>query len=231
MAAKFAGTHESLFPEVRWLDFKTWEYPKVFQWLKQLQSSILTTWWVDGEPHQTPTKLKVMDFGCGYSPFPQYLAENGFEAWGVDDDSTDYIRNLGLENLKIAHPDVNYYVGDIRDLDEKFDAIVSCSVMEHIPGRKIDSIFEKMRELLGENGKMCHVVDHYFPEYGRRIRMNFLATVRQLGFSADETMCPEHPDFVSKSMDKIDFMYYPHRTGRFIKPARREARIMIGDDV
>ena len=212
MADKFE-THKKLFPEVRWLDFKTWEYPKVFQWLKKSGAK------------------KVMDFGCGYSPFPQYLAENGFEAWGVDDDSTDYIRNLGLENLQKAHPDVHYYVGDIRDMDEKFDAIVSCSVVEHISPDKIDSIFEKMRELLGENGKMCHIVDHYFPDYGRRLRMNFLATVRQLGFSADETMCPEHPDFVSKSMDKIDFMYYPHRTGHFMKPARREARILIGDDV
>ncbi len=220
MADKFGVSHKKLFPEIRWLDFKMWEYPKVFQWLKKSGAK------------------KVMDFGCGYSPFPQYLAENGFEVWGVDDDSTDYIRNLGLKNLQKAHPDVHYYVGDIRDMTEKFDAIISCSVVEHIPAIKIDSIFEKMKELLGENGKMCHIVDHYFPDYGKRMRMNFLATVRQLGFSADETMCPEHPDFVSKSMDKIDFMYYPHRknelndgVGHFMKPARREARIMIGDDV
>lgn len=205
--------HPGFFPENRWLDFKTWEYPKVFQWLKKSGAK------------------KVMDFGCGFSPFPQFLANEGFEVWGVDNDSNDYIKNIGLENLQKAYPDVHYYVGDILDLDERFDAIISCSVIEHIPKAETDLIFPKMRELLGENGKMCHIVDHYFPEYGRRMRMNFTETVKALGFSADETMCPEHPDFVSKSMDKIDFMYYPHKTGVFLKPARREARIMIGDDV
>ena len=185
----------------------------MFQWLKKFGAK------------------KVMDFGCGFCPFPQFLANEGFEIWGVDDDSGGYIKELGLDNLKKAYPDVHYYIGNILDFDERFDAIISCSVVEHIPSNEATPIFEKMRELLGENGKMCHIVDHYFPEYGNRMRMNFTETVKQLGFSADETMCPEHPDFVSKSMDKIDFMYYPHKTGAFLKPARREARIMIGDDV
>jgi cyclopropane fatty-acyl-phospholipid synthase-like methyltransferase len=166
-----------------------------------------------------------MDFGCGFSPFPQFLAKQGFEVWGVDDNSQNTMGEVD------KHGSVKYYIGNILDLDEKFDAIISCSVIEHITEADVDLIFPKMRELLGENGKMCHVIDHYFPEYGQRTRVNFTEMAKKFGFAVDETFCPEHPDFVSRTMDKIDFMYYPHKTGLFIKPARREARIMIGDDV
>lgn len=142
----------------------------------------------------------------------------------MDDNSHNTMGRANKDSL------VTYYIGSILNLDEKFDAIVSCSVIEHILEADVDLIIPKMRELLGENGKMCHVIDHYFPEYGRRMRLNFTEFAKKFGFTVDETMCPEHPDFVSKSMDKIDFMFYPHKTGQFIKPARREARILIGDD-
>ena len=170
-----------------------------------------------------------MDFGCGFSAFPQFLAKQGFEVWGVDDDSHNT-----MDRAQKGTP-VNYHIGSILDLDEPFDAIVSCSVMEHITEADVDLILPKMRELLGENGKMCHVIDHYFPDYGRRMRLNFTEFAKKFGFTVDETMCPEHPDFVSKSMDKIDFMFYPHarndEAGVYMKPARREARVLIGDDV
>ena len=80
----------------------------MFQWLKQSGAK------------------KVMDFGCGASPFPQFLVDNGFEVWGVDNNAMCTMGKIDKDSQ------VRYWVGDILDLDEKFDAIFSCSVLEHV---------------------------------------------------------------------------------------------------
>jgi hypothetical protein len=209
-SAEFRRIHEAIGESKENRHFKVWEYPKMFQWLKRSGAK------------------KVMDFGCGFSPFPQFLCDNGFEVWGVDNDS---MGTMGDKNSFITNPltsSVHYYVGNIHDLDETFDVIFSCSVIEHIPEEDRMPIFKKMRDL---SGKMCHIIDFYWPEKRGRDphRVDIKGIVDTFGISHDPVFCPGAPEFSfgklrhKENDPHIDFL--PHG----IKC--QESRIMIGDDV
>jgi 2-polyprenyl-3-methyl-5-hydroxy-6-metoxy-1,4-benzoquinol methylase len=168
------------YSDKKWYShFKAWEYSKGYLWLGASGAK------------------KVMDFGCGVSPFPQFLANRGFEVWGVDNNSNNYYSasDLGTDKLQELYPDVHYHFGEIFDLDEKFDAIVSFSVLEHLgeEERKL-RIYKRMKELLNDGGKVCHIVDCYSPEvWPRKLRgevIHFPPIVTSFDISYDPTLCP-----------------------------------------
>lgn len=202
--------HKKLFPDNRWTgDYKQWEYPAVFNWLKKINAT------------------KVMDFGCGFSPFPQYLTGHGFEVWGVDDDSGGYIHRFPFEAIGSENPDVNYHIGSIFDLDEKFDAIISCSVLEHLEDEdERIKIYQRMKEMLNPSGKVCHIADYFFPKKmkwkkpGREV--NFATLADAFGVPYDPRMCPGADGFdFEKIRPDIDFMF----------PNNFEARIMVAHNI
>lgn len=191
-------------------DNKVWEYPFALQWLEQVSARL-------GKKH-----LKIMDFGCFLSPLPQYIARRGHEVWGVDDDSWGCIGNC---DTGTHYPDVHYFVDDVRNLKEDgFDAIMSCSVFEHIMDPLRLELLQYLQSLLGGGGMQMHIVDFYFPEKRRRRgqRMNFYQVAQQMGYSlGDSSYCPGSPEFDFNSLrDKL----------RFIRPQQKESRIAIGDD-
>jgi hypothetical protein len=205
-----------IFPDSLWCkDFKIWEYPKMFFWLKKLQ-----------EQYNRP--LKIIDFGCGFSPFPQFLAENGFDVWGIDNNYRDGLYEtsrppIGINNMKKAYPDVHYHVGEIYELNDKFDAIVSLSVLEHINEKELEKIYAAIKKLLS-SGKSCHIVDYYFPDkYPRMDRINFIKLVKTFNFSYDSYLCPGTVEF--------DFPNLLKRKKDFLFPEQKTSRILIGDDV
>jgi len=213
-------------PKLRWTQSsKQWEYPFAYLWLKQLFEKL-----------NLNRKLKVMDFGCGENPFPQFLANKDFEVWGIDDDSAGYIVSH-KEEMDLHYPDVTYWIGDIFDFDlTKFDAIVSCSVLEHIvPSNCRIETIKKLKRLLEPHGKMMHIIDFYFPEKhllrkdtlenGRLCyfdRVDFYETCKTFNFSIENlAMCPGAPDFnFNKIRNKINFV---------LPPKRMASRIAIGD--
>jgi len=191
--------------------FKKWEYPLAYAWINGLKK-------------ETGRKcLKIMDFGCWLSPFPEFLCREGHKVWGVDNDDWGYIKNIDVSK---HYPHVNYFIDDIEKLQERdFDAIISCSVLEHIPSTSCMDILRKMRGMLKTDGKMMHIVDFYFPEKPRKEgkRKNFYAIAQALGFSiGDLKYCPNSPEFDLETVKKsMNFGY----------PQWNESRIAIGDDV
>ena len=169
------------YSDKKWYShFKAWEYSKGYLWLKASGAK------------------KVMDFGCGVSPIPQFLANQGFEVWGVDNNSDNYcsIPGMGKDKLQELYPDVHYHFGEIFDLDEKFDAIVSFSVLEHLgeEGEKL-RIYKRMGELLNDGGKVCHIVDCYSPEaWPSKLRgevIHFPPLLNSFDISFDPTLWPD----------------------------------------
>ncbi len=169
---------------------------------------------------------KVMDFGCGVSPLPQFLTENGFEVWGVDNDTEGYIKEIGVDNVGSNYSNVHYH-DNLFDLDEKFDAIISCSVLEHLKDEdERIKIYQRMKEMLNPGGKVCHIVDYFFPEEMKRRKpgreVNFATLADTFGITYDPKTCPGAKSFdFEKIRSDIDFMF-PHR---FM------ARIMVAHDI
>lgn len=203
--------------------FKAWEYSFTYLWLKELSEEL-----------NLDRKLRVMDFGCGKSVYPEFLAQEGFEVWGVDNDIHSYIAPVRKE-MDVYYPNAHYWIGEIFDFDlMKFDAIISCSVLEHlVPSEYRIQVLGKLRELLEVHGKMIHVVDFYFPDglaaEGSRIDLYQLGKI--FGFdTGDSAMCPGSPTFDFDSIkEKINFIA---PTMRSMKPKRLlQARIAIGDDI
>ena len=197
--------------------FKAWEYPFVFLWLEKLAKNL-----------KLDRKLKVMDFGCGRCAFPEFLARKGFEVWGVDNDANNFIKPIRKEIDK-HYPHVTYWLGDVLDFNKaKFDAIISCSVIEHIlPSSTRLGAVQKLRDLLEPHGKMLHIADYYFPEMKTRKKnqIDFLELCTRFGFSVgDQKMCPGSPEF--------DFDIVRKRANLIIPSNRKtEARVAVGDDV
>jgi len=200
----------------RWFkDFKVWEYPKVYTWLRKLGAD--------------NNKLKVMDFGCWACPFPEFLAtEFNMEIWGVDNDDWKDLGKIGYEKIRSAYPNVNYFFDDVEKLPENnFDAIFSCSVLEHIPQNLQIEILNCLKSKLNKNGRMLHIVDFYFPEKhgkeGRRI--NFWDICKKMNYEVKTpNLCPGNPTFDFEKIRKEKLV-------NFLREWNQEARVVIGDDL
>ena len=189
--------------------FKVWEYPFVYRWLQSIG-----------------TGLKVMDFGCGQTPFAEFLSRKGYEVWGVDQDFLGSPTQLSEEVLKQAYPLVNYHIGNVHQMPERdFDAIISCSVLEHIrPDASLFEIARHLRGLLKPGGKMLHIVDYYFPKKKGRAhaRINFYGLAEAMGVGVeDQIICPGSESFSFEDVKK---------QVSFVLPKLLESRIAIGDD-
>lgn len=98
---------------------------------------------------------RVLDIGCGWGGLGLYLAEYcGAAVTGV---------TLSEEQLKLARGraaerhlsnQVEFRLQDYRDLDERFDRIVSVGMFEHVGVNHFRSFFGKCADLLSDDGVM-----------------------------------------------------------------------------
>jgi len=98
---------------------------------------------------------RVLDIGCGWGGLGLYLAEHcGANVTGV---------TLSEEQLKLAQGRaaerhlanrVEFRLQDYRDLNERFDRIVSVGMFEHVGINHFRSFFKKCADLLSDDGVM-----------------------------------------------------------------------------
>jgi cyclopropane-fatty-acyl-phospholipid synthase len=93
--------------------------------------------------------MRVLDIGCGWSAFGKYAAEK-YEAKvtgiTVSKEQVDLGRSL-CEGLA-----VDIRLMDYRDINEKYDRIVSVGMIEHVGYKNYNTFFEIANKCLNEDG-------------------------------------------------------------------------------
>lgn len=102
--------------------------------------------------------MKVLDIGCGWGAFGKYAAEKyGVEVVGVTV-SKEQVK-LGKELCKDLP--VEFRLQDYRDLNEKFDRIVSIGMIEHVGYQNYKEYFTVANKCLIDDGIfLLHTIGH-----------------------------------------------------------------------
>lgn len=101
---------------------------------------------------------RVLDIGCGWGSFAKYAAEKyGASVVGI----TISKEQAALARGRCKGLPIEIRVQDYRDLDEKFDHIISLGMFEHVGVKNYCSYFEVARRCLKENGLfLLHTIGH-----------------------------------------------------------------------
>ncbi len=93
--------------------------------------------------------MKVLDVGCGWGSFAKYAAEkHGAEVVGITI-SEEQVK-LGREKCTGLPVDIRFQ--DYRDVDEKFDAVISLGMFEHVGIKNYETYMKKISECLDDKG-------------------------------------------------------------------------------
>jgi cyclopropane-fatty-acyl-phospholipid synthase len=95
----------------------------------------------------------VLDIGCGWGGLALYLAEiAGARVTGITLSQEQYKRtqNRALERGRAA--DTTFRLVDYRDIEGRFDRIVSVGMFEHVGVGFYDTFFRKCESLLADDG-------------------------------------------------------------------------------
>lgn len=97
------------------------------------------------------SNLRILDLGCGNGSFTNFLANQGFEAVGIEESAS------GIEIARQTYPNCRFIRGSIynlelTELENAFDIVVSTEVIEHLfLPRELPRVVQK---LLKPNGHL-----------------------------------------------------------------------------
>lgn len=92
--------------------------------------------------------MRVLDIGCGWGSFGKYAAEKyHVEVVGI----TVSKEQVDLGRKMCTGLPVEFRMMDYRDLNEKFDRIVSVGMFEHVGGKNYRTFFEVVNKCLVDN--------------------------------------------------------------------------------
>ncbi|SDL80317.1 cyclopropane-fatty-acyl-phospholipid synthase [Modicisalibacter muralis] len=93
--------------------------------------------------------MKVLDIGCGWGSFAEHAARHyGAEVTGI----TISKEQASLARQRCEGLPVEILLEDYRDLEGRFDRIVSIGMFEHVGHRNYRTYFETVERLLDERG-------------------------------------------------------------------------------
>lgn len=97
--------------------------------------------------------MKVLDIGSGWGGLGLYLAQvAGAQVTGVTLSAEQHKVSSRRAQESGLESQVNFHLKDYRELDGRFDRIVSVGMFEHVGVRHYGELFEKVRELLAPDG-------------------------------------------------------------------------------
>lgn len=121
-------------------------------------------WVIDRVLKYIKPGARILEIGADKCELADYLQQAGYEVWVID-----VFDELGggvakFENMTARFSNIHFTKGFLH-LDETlpsgyFDAIYSCSVIEHNPRPDIKATFEKIDTLLKPGGYSIHAVDY-----------------------------------------------------------------------
>jgi len=93
----------------------------------------------------------VLDFGCGWGKFLNYVKKDAFKVTGVE------LRNECIKNINKNYKNISVFK-NIEETNKKFDVITAFHVLEHIPFQV--KTIKKIKSYLKPNGKLIIEVPH-----------------------------------------------------------------------
>ena len=97
--------------------------------------------------------MRLLDIGCGWGGFARFAAaEHGALVTGV----TPAEEQARLARQVCAGLPVDIRECDYRDVEGRFDRIVSIGMMEHVGPRNLETFFRRCNDLLTDDGMMLH---------------------------------------------------------------------------
>ena len=103
-----------------------------------------------------PSRLRVLDIGCGVGLTDKYVANHFGGLWGVD------ISPGCLESAARQNPSVNYHLTDGESLpfaDATFDLAFTICVLHHVPPPRWGGFINQMRRVVRPGG-LSVIMEH-----------------------------------------------------------------------
>jgi cyclopropane-fatty-acyl-phospholipid synthase len=98
-------------------------------------------------------QLRVLDIGCGWGGLGLYLAETcGADVTGITLSEEQYAAARQRAAERNLTERIDFRLADYREVDERFDRIVSVGMFEHVGVGYYDTFFRKCAELLVDDG-------------------------------------------------------------------------------
>ena len=120
-------------------------------------------WVIDSVLKQAPRGGRVLEIGADKCELAEFLQQLGYEVWVIDifDEFGGGVAKF--EEVKNRFPNIHFTRGFIHE-DKTlpanyFDAIYSCSVIEHNPVSVIPATFDRIHQCLKAGGKSIHAID------------------------------------------------------------------------
>ncbi|GAB4337189.1 MAG: cyclopropane fatty acyl phospholipid synthase [Desulfobulbaceae bacterium] len=140
--------------------------------------------------------MKVLDIGCGWGSFVRYAARNyGVEAVGI---------TISREQAKTARErcaglPVEIRLQDYREVGERYDAVVSVGMFEHVGYKNYRTFMQVVRSCLSDDGLfLLHTiasnksVRHCDPWFNKYIFPNgMLPSIKQIGDAVEKIFVME----------------------------------------
>jgi len=157
--------------------------------------------------------MTVLDIGCGWGSFAKFAAENyGVHVTGIT--ISEEQARLAAERCKGLPVDIR--VMDYRSMTEKFDAIASLGMFEHVGYRNYHAYMKIARSCLHDNGLfLLHTIggNRSFtmadPWLGKYIFPHAtIPSIAQIGKAIEEYFVMEHWENFSVNYDKTLMAWY-----------------------
>ncbi len=109
--------------------------------------------------------LRILDIGSGWGQLALYLAEmENVDVTGVTLSKEQYALSNEKAQQAGLSDRVRFHLRDYRELDDRFDRIVSVGMFEHVGVHHYDEFFAKINALLKDDGVMLlHSIGHMSP--------------------------------------------------------------------
>jgi ubiquinone/menaquinone biosynthesis C-methylase UbiE len=168
-------------------------------------------------------KPKILDVGCNYGPWTLSLAKMGLDVTGID------ISSQAIKEAKKIAFDNNVQIRylakkaeDIEFGDEKFDIILSVTVLQHILDDKLYSkSLRKFHKYLEEGGKL--VLIESAPNRKKRDKLSYK---KERTFRKQIDLCRE-AGFRLVDYSGIDFLTYSFYWGINILPLPKKLKKLM----
>lgn len=107
--------------------------------------------------------LSLLDIGSGWGGLGLYLAEvSGGEVTGVTLSAEQHSYSRRRVEAQGLEARVDFRLQDYRALDRRFDRIVSVGMFEHVGKKNYREYFEKLRDLLADDGvALVHTIARF----------------------------------------------------------------------